>query len=200
MKMGWLMGWAVPESWFAPLVGEAFPDARHTFVAATPGALDRLETAGPFDVVVGYSLGAELLLAAGERVSAWGRIALLAPVLAFPREEDLGGRVARTQVKQLARWLKRDPAAALADFYQRAGLDVTVNVPGSTEKLLWGLEQLEILRVEPPLPAGWRAWCGAEDALLDAARLHALVPEIRLVPGATHHPAKLLCSLAEELK
>ena len=54
-------------------------------------------------------------------------------------------------------------------------------------------------REEPPLPAGWHAWCGAEDPLLDAGRLHVLAPEIRVVSGATHHPAALLRAMAKEI-
>ncbi|HTB81251.1 MAG TPA: hypothetical protein VK717_10235 [Opitutaceae bacterium] len=197
MKIGWLMGWAVPEAWFASLVRNAFPAAEHVFVAAMPDALARLEKAGPFDWVAGYSLGSLLLLHEAERAGRIGRVALLAPIFAFPREAELGGRIAVAQVRSLARWLRRDPRAALADFYARAGLDAPEGALVSVEDLLWGLERLEKDRAEPPLPAGWAAWCGASDALLDAARLQALTPSVRIISGATHHPAALLRAFAE---
>jgi len=41
MKIGWLMGWAVPEAWFAPLARQALPEAEHVFVAASAGSRAR---------------------------------------------------------------------------------------------------------------------------------------------------------------
>ncbi|HEV8074183.1 MAG TPA: hypothetical protein VGP21_08610, partial [Opitutaceae bacterium] len=201
MKIGWLMGWAVPEAWFAPLARQAWPEAEHVFVAAEPDALAQLEKAGPFDWVAGYSLGSLLLLREAARANRLGRVALLAPIFAFPREAELGGRVALTQVRQLSRWLRRDARAALADFYARAGLDVPPEPApaAATDILRWGLERLENDRAEPPLPANWRAWCGANDALLDAARLCELA-SVQIVAGATHHPAALLRAFAYEVE
>ncbi len=39
MRVGWLLGWAAPESWFAPIARAALPRAEHVFVVAAPGAL-----------------------------------------------------------------------------------------------------------------------------------------------------------------
>lgn len=201
MKIGWVLGWAVSREWFARLARDAFPDAQHCFIEATPLAMARLERGGPFDRVVGYSLGAHLLLASADHAWLPAKIALLAPIFAFPREAHLGGRASRTQVRHLARWLRRDPLPALADFHARAQLDpIGISPPwAAMDDLLWGLERLENGRVDPPLPGSWRAWCGAEDALLDATRLSALVPELRVVSGATHHPAGLLRAMAREM-
>lgn len=193
MKVAWLLGWAVPEAWFAAIVCAAAPTVKSVFFSAEPDALDRLEQHGKFDAVVGYSLGSHLLLCERERASRLGEIALLAPIFAFVREENLGGRIVRTQVRYLARWLRIDPVTALADFYARAGLDVLPSSPlPSTATLTWGLEQLEQSRAELPLPDGWRAWCGADDALLDASGLAQLAPGLEVVAGATHHPARLI--------
>ncbi len=198
LKIGWVLGWAVPEVWFGPLARTAFPMATHTFVPAAPDALARLEAAGPFDWVAGYSLGSLLLLVDSARAERLGRVVLLAPIFAFLREHDRGGRMARAQVRLLARWLRRDPMAALADFYGRAGLVVpSSEAPDEkVEDLNWGLERLENAVAPPALPAGWCAWCGADDPLIDVARLRALAPEISIVPGATHHPAALLRAFA----
>ena len=197
MRMAWVLGWAVTAEWFAPFARAGFPAGEHQFFPPTIEALARLGAAGGFDRVVGYSLGAHLLLAHPAVVGA-ARVALLAPFFAFSREDSLGGRVARTQVRHLARWLRRDPADALADFYVRAGLVPPPAAPGTTEELLPGLVFLETGRVAPVLPAGWRAWCGAEDALLDAAALHTLADGVKIVPGGTHHPAALIRAMAED--
>jgi hypothetical protein len=201
VRIAWVLGWAVPEPWFAALVQTALPKAEHVFLAATALALAQLEATGPFDHIVGYSLGSQILLGAPERVSRLGSVALLAPIFAFSAEETLGGRASRTQVRQLARWLARDPSAALQDFYARAGLDVPAELTpkGTAEELPWGLVRLANDRVEPPLPDGLRAWCGADDALLDARKLQTLEPRVRVVAGATHHPAALIAAFTEAL-
>jgi hypothetical protein len=202
MKIAWVMGWATPESWFAPLARAVWPAAEHRFVDAGPDAMERLERAGPSDWVAGYSLGSLILLRAAERADRLARVALLAPIFGFPREANLGGRVARAQVRQLARWMRRDAGAALADFYAQAGLGLPLESGpvAAPEILSWGLERLECDRSEPPLPKNWRAWCGADDALLDATRLQALEPAIRIVAGATHHPAALMAAMAGEFE
>jgi hypothetical protein len=197
VKIAWVMGWAAPESWFARLAREAVPAAEHRFFPAGPTALDDLAAAGPFDWTVGYSLGTLLLLGAADRL-AGRKVALLAPIFAFAREEGLGGRIARTQVLTLSRWLRHEPLAAVADFYERAYLDIpSGHDPGAPDLLQWGLERLATDRVEPPLPRGWQAWCGARDSLLAARELHALDPAVWIVADGNHHPRSLMRSWME---
>jgi hypothetical protein len=192
MRIAWMLGWAAPEAWFAPIAREFLPAAEHLFIPATPEAIGQLAAAGACDWIVGYSLGSLLLLEEADRFVG-RQVALLAPIFAFPSEENLGGRISRTQVRQLARWLRREPLAALADFYERAVLHVLPGQhPGTPENLLWGLERLEKDRVEPRLPPNWGAWCGGQDALLDAERLHEFEPAVTIVPGGTHHPRDLI--------
>lgn len=195
MRMAWVLGWAVPEAWFAPLAREVFPSAEHGFFAAAPGLLARVVAAGPWDAIAGHSLGTLLLLQEAAAVSRLtGRVALLAPVWAFAAEDGRGGRVARARVRYLARWLRSDRAAALADFYARAGLTGCRDGGEPAGLLQWGLERLAGDRVETRLPAGWRAYAGADDALLDAAGIEGVVR----VAGATHHPLGLMRAWAED--
>jgi hypothetical protein len=202
MKVAWVLGWAVPESWFAVLASEALPEAEHRYFAADSQLWTKLEAAGPFDHLVGYSLGSLLLLSAPERANRCGRVSLLAPIFAFAAEERLGGRASRTQVRHLARWLRREPLVALADFYARARLDVSsAQAPvEKVDELLWGLERLADDRVAPPMPATWSAWVGQQDPLLDAALLHVLDPEITVLERATHHPAALIAAWKETIE
>jgi len=191
MRMGWVLGWAIPQSWFAPLVEQAFRGEDHVYFDAGLWTCSEIAKSGPFDWLAGYSLGS-LLLLDGYRAVAAKRVALLAPIFAFSIEEKLGGRVPRSQVRYLARWLRRDPGAAIADFSSRAGLDLPALKDVPIGPLEWGLGLLESTRIEPSMPEGWRAFCGDRDPLLDAARLHELVPEVTIVAGATHHPLELL--------
>lgn len=209
MKIGWLLGWAVPEAWFNSLVKNILPNADHGIFPATRAGLTQLEKEPDCDWLVGYSLGALLLLdnkGHGLTNENYGvapcKFALLAPIFGFCREDALGGKVARAQVRQLSRWLRRDPRAAIGDFYVRAGLDVPpgdLSVPG-VEDLAWGLDRLEGDRVAPPAPAGWRAWCGAEDPFLDAQCLCSISPDVAIVPGAGHHPGPLVRAFAGRLE
>ena len=195
MRIAWVLGWAVPETWFAALARAAFPQAEHGFFAASPMWLGKISATGPWDAITGHSLGALLMLKERAAVSRLApRVTLLAPVLAFPAEAGLGGRIALTQVRYLTRWLKNDPTAALADFYARAGMAGCeageLNAPA--ELLQWGLERLMQDRVEPPLPKGWRGYVGENDPLLDAGELARRDSTLTCVAGATHHPEALI--------
>lgn len=200
MRIAWVLGWAVSEAWFAPLARAALPQAEHGFFAASPTWLSEVSAAGPWDVIAGHSLGTLLMLQEAAAVNRLApRVALLAPVPAFSREEQLGGRVARTQIKFLSRWLKSDRTAALADFYARAGLIGCEAGDASPELLQWGLERLARDRVNPPLPAGWRAYVGTNDELLDTEALVGHDSTVIRVSGATHHPEALIRAWSESL-
>lgn len=191
----------MPAPWFATKVAEIRPDAEHVVIEPGPDALDRLERSGPFDVIGGYSLGSHLLLSEAARVSALGaEVALFAPVFGFAREEGLGGRVARAQVRYLARWLRTDPRAALADFYRRAGLaDCDGPADGADLSVLeWGLTRLIESQAPAVLPRCWTARVGENDSLLEARELCARVAGVKLVRGATHHPSALLAAWTGE--
>ena len=199
MRIGWLLGWAVPEAWFSGLAAEAFPLAGHSFEGARPGAVGRLAEQGPFDWVAGYSLGSLLLLSEPELAARAGRrVALLSPIFAFPKEALDGGRISRAEIRLLSRRLGADRAAALRGFYSLSGLDAPADGAGEEADLRWGLERLEALAVPPRLPEGWRAWCGSEDRLLDAQRLREIEPRISVVAGAGHHPLALMRALAAQ--
>ena len=203
MKMGWVLGWAVPVPWFARYAKDIFPGNTHVFVEPGRDVWECLEKESPFDSLGGYSLGAQLLLENPERASRLSaKIGLFAPVFAFALEAGLGGKIPRTNIRYLSRWLRREKDSALADFYRRAGL----NVPGtlgstiSTSVLEWGLSHLEICEVRPPAPKAWKLYCGTTDSLLDSERLAQIDPSVLQVPRASHDPEMLLRAWARELQ
>jgi len=195
-QWGWILGWAVPAQWFVALAEKYLPQWQHTALPANPGAVDEILTQSRFDRVGGYSLGAHLLLAARPNRALF----LLAPFLAFPSEAKLGGKISRTQLKFLSRWLQREPSAALVDFYRRADLN-DIPAPefdGETMRdLKWGLEQLERSTADTASPE-WKTWCGARDPLLDSASLQTHLPHLRVVAEGTHHPGALLEAVAKD--
>jgi hypothetical protein len=177
MRCGWILGWAVPADWFAAEAARVWPEVEHVCVPAAPDWRARLEACGTEWEWI---------------AQRWSRVGLLAPIWALPAEALCGGRMARTQVRALARWTRRDAEAARTDFYQRAGL---VDVHGALEHadtLDWGLTHLETEAADAGLPPGWFAAVGAEDALLDAEELARLEPEVRVIRDAGHEPAGLI--------
>ena len=199
MRVGWVLGWAVPADWFLAEARFAWPRARHTVVPAAPDWFARLEKLGELDAVGGYSFGSQLLLGERERVARrWPRAGLLAPIWGFPRELGRGGRVARAQVRALAAWVRRDDRSAREDFYQRAGLGLVLGAVAPVETLLWGLAELERREVASGLPEGWFAAVGAEDPLLDAEALMRLEAGLTVVRGAGHAPGELIAAWAAE--
>jgi hypothetical protein len=193
MRVAWILGWAVPETWFAPLACAAWPQAEHRFFAASPNWLAQVCAEGPWDVIAGYSLGTLLMLKEAGAVSRLApRAVLFAPIFAFTQEQALGGRLPLTRVKLIVRRLKTDREATLADFYVQAGLAGCSADEAPSGLLQWGLERLIEDRVEPPLPAGWQAYVGDDDGFLDAEELHRIAPAIVRVAGCTHHPEVLI--------
>lgn len=189
-----LSGWGIAPEAVAPLFS-----AGTRVLAPTRENVARLAGAPR---VVGYSLGALLLLDAAARGEfSCADVALFAPFLAFPREAGAGGRVSATQVKFLRRWLKKDAPAALADFYARAGLSFPPPAAGDAppyriEDLDAGLEILATAKLDA-VPAAARSWkivLGEADALLDAPAVAATFAEnpVRLVPAGTHDLRTLL--------
>lgn len=199
MRIAWVLGWAVPAEWFAAEAARAWPEAEHVCVPAAPDWRGRLEACDGCDAVGGYSLGALLLLDAGDWAAGrWATVGLIAPIWAFPAEAGRGGRVARTQLRALARWVRRDEAAAREDFYERSEIGSVRGAAEPAETLLWGLEELETCSVAPGLPSGWRGYAGAVDTLINTADQAREAPGLRVVAGAGHAPGALIAAWAKE--
>lgn len=198
MRITWIGGWGVAPESLRPLAEGYFPESRHAFAAPTDICVDPQVDA---DLTIAWSLGAWRVLEAASRgMHVSGMVLLLAPFVAFPSESQLGGKCSATQVKFLRRWLQRDPLAALADFYQRAGLDAPPKeVPYPVVDLLAGLDRLAedaspSLRefAARGLPRNWQALIGDEDPLLDAETVRRSLPGCVRLRGVGHAIADLL--------
>lgn len=143
------------------------------------------------DLLGGFSFGAHLLLGIQD---SRPRI-LLAPFIDLKMEATLGGAVATTQIRQLLRWLRRDPRAAIADFHARIGTEPPPleSLP-PIDDLAWGLERmLAPGSVPAALPPGSLAIAGCDDPLLDADTLRGLLPSLHLIDSG-HQPQPLLAA------
>ncbi len=219
VKVAWVAGWGINPDDLQARVVAAFPTLNHEVVL--PG---RIEPSWPrrFSVVVGWSWGAFRLLewAIGQSDEFLAtpradspRVLLIAPFTAFCSEAGQGGRCARTQVKWLRRWLKRDPAGALVDFYERAGLTQgggkgswVAPGPHSPHLAFWEqeLETMESARLGSPgdffplAPKGIQSWIGLEDSLFDASLIASNLGA-HPVPGASHNISDFFPFLTKEL-
>lgn len=200
-----LGGWGVAPEAVRARLARARPDAAITVLPPTRASLETALASPPGTELAGWSLGARLLLdaALAGKISPARRVTLVCPFLAFPSEAGQGGLVAGTRVKFLRRWLAKDPCAALADFYQRAGLDLAApgKLPYSAGELDDGLAILENPAPVPlPVPpfsasASLRFFAGARDPLIDNTRLAALLPGLRTLPDAGHDLADFIPEL-----
>lgn len=192
----WLGGWGLTPQWQAELLSRYWSDVEHEVLY--PGELCMTKfyeclATGDVTGVGGYSLGACLLLREFQEPPNMP-VQLLAPIFDFNAEAAKGGRLKRAHLHALLRWLRRDPLAALNDFYQQAGLEVdsVKTLPYKVEDLIWGIEQLQSTSVEYSRWKNVRALIGERDALLDPVMMQQLWPELTILPNAGHDLNELL--------
>ncbi len=198
MNWLWISGWAVPPTWLAAQAEATWPDACH--LAVSPSEAARALNTEKFDVLGGYSLGAQWLMRQAQSIPTKIPVLLLAPILALAAEQNCGGRVALAQLRLQRRRLRSQPAASVADFFRRAGLPNFSTLPAT---VTWPCPQLDTLDEElgwleewriPPPPEHWRGVVGGNDPLLDATVLQKLWPALQITPEAGHAPGPLLAS------
>jgi hypothetical protein len=233
----WIGGWACPAEATRAFAQTVCPEAMHEILLPTSICIENLDTwkqasSGPgsmaatgagakADIIVGYSTGAFLLLGAWDKLPSAARVVLVAPFADFRAESGRGGKTPAAKLRILLRWLRRDPLAALQDFYQRAGLgEPPAELPYAQEDLIWGIEQLadmahpglsgrsdvypkneytspdDVARDERRVTA----LVGDQDSLLDPEGLRADFPMLTVVPGAGHALADFRKELTDALR
>jgi len=201
LHMGWILGWAIPKSWFEAKVLHFFPSAKHTFIEPSESIVNIIHIHAPYDLLIGYSLGSLLLLTEKEQISQLSKLfILLAPILGFTLEEDLGGITPIAKLQFTKRSFNRNRDKTCHDFYNLTQLDVTDSQLASLDKkeLTWGLEQLEIRAYKSQVPLNWRAYVGKNDPLVNVAQLLKCIPHLQVIAHATHEPTLLLSAMKEE--
>jgi len=194
MKIGWMGGWGISLEEMQPLAVSHAPDAEHLIYPPVMGAAENLVGC---DMVIGWSLGAHLILEAASRgVKLPAKALLVAPFTSFCSEHSKCGKVSETQVRWLSRLVKTDLPNALADFRNRAGLPPSniSETPYESENLLKGLEILSqpagislISFCRQGLPSGWEAYVGSEDSLLNPDGVCQSIVGCQIVDGLGHN-------------
>jgi hypothetical protein len=203
-----ISGWAVPETWLAEQIKEAFPSAEvHVVYPKNPeneeeaqNILSRL----PAKLYIGYSLGSLWLLKHQEHLPTNCQKAILAPILAFLNTGRLGGKTSETQLKYLIKILSRNSnkTDVLRDFFFHADLPYPENqikeIPGR-KILIKGLKFLENNSVTGKETNDFLSIIGENDTFLDAGVLRGHIPHLEIVEDAGHSPIPLLKQLAKKM-
>ncbi len=203
-----ISGWAVPETWFAEQIKEAFPNSEVRVVypenpeneEEAQNILSRL----PAQLYIGYSLGSLWLLKHQDHLPSNSQKAILAPILAFLNTGQLGGKTSETQLKYLIKILSRDSnkTDVLRDFFFHADLpypESQIKEIPSRNILIKGLKFLENNSVTGKETNDFLSIIGENDTFLDAGVLRDHIPDLEIVKDAGHSPNPLLKQLAKRI-
>lgn len=199
-------GWALPPEWFHEQIEICFPETKiNVLTPSQPSDLqeaERLLKSSKSDLYIGYSLGSLWLMTYQELLPQGSVKAVLAPILAFVRERNRGGKTPETTLKYLIRTLKRnsDAPKLLREFYSSAGIHFSEswlkNIPDH-KVLLNGLEFLHTAPVPKKEAQNFIALVGKEDGFLNGNELQRYIPQLEIVSSADHAPGPLLNRLAK---
>ena len=205
IKITAICGWALSEEWFGQLVKDYFPEAEvRAYYPKNPESEEKATEVFDSDPdwVIGYSLGSLWLLMHKNKIPQQTKIILMAPILAFPAEKNLGGKTPLGKLKYQKKMLSssEDYLASIKGFFDLSGIRQPNNIlhpPHSRETLIRGLDFLETASVSPHTAQGCVAITGLRDSLLNGYQLKKLIPQLTLVEECDHSPDKLLSHLAQ---
>lgn len=203
-----ICGWALPPKWFKVQVEKAFPCAKvKVLYPSLPGDILEAEDLlgnSMADLYIGYSLGSLWLMTHQDYLPRDSQKAILAPILAFTRERNRGGKTPESKLKYLMKKLirNREDLSPLLEFY--ADNEIHFPAPLLKEVPAMGLliNGLEFLQSAPIPEIGLEAFmalAGGEDRLLDGKQLKDYLPQLEIISDAGHAPAPLLTRLANTL-
>jgi hypothetical protein len=203
-----ISGWAVPETWFAEQIKEAFPGSEiHVVYPENPENEEEAQnilSRSPSQLYIGYSLGSLWLLKYQDHLPPSCHKAILAPILAFLETGRLGGKTSEVQLKYLIKILRRssNETDVLRDFFFHADLPYPENqikeIP-EIKILIRGLKFLENNSVTGKETNDFLSIIGENDTFLDAGILKGHIPHLEIVEDAGHSPIPLLKKLAKTM-
>ncbi|MCH2386914.1 MAG: alpha/beta fold hydrolase [Opitutales bacterium] len=200
MNIIWLNGWGLSSRYVERIAVSLYPNLHHTVILPAPNWIELLAKQNFDSILVGYSLGAFLLLSRPDLATRFSQTILLAPFEDFRAEAGRGGRIRKAQLAYLLRWLGRNRVEALGDFWSRAELkDPAYPKELTTCDLEWGIQ-----RLLKSSACGWpvlrlKSYVGDQDRLLDAGDLKNRSRYLNVVAGAGHDllPLAKAAKLAE---
>jgi len=207
MKITAVSGWAIPADWFAEQIGKYFRGSDIRVIYPNdPFDEDEAKhklNENKADLYLGYSLGSLWLFRNRHFIPISSIKVVLAPILAFTKEQDMGGKTTGTQLKYLIKILKQsEDKTPLVDFYTNCNIpfpkELLRSLPNRST-LIRGLEFLQSVKEYGKSVLDFKVIIGENDIFLDSIKLRELIPQIEIVPGAGHEPSQLLDRLASTI-
>ncbi|MDG1844740.1 MAG: hypothetical protein P8I98_10510 [Nitrospinaceae bacterium] len=207
MKITAVSGWAIPTEWFSEQIQKYFVDSEVNVIYPSD-PFDSEEARiklneKPADLYLGYSLGSLWMFRHRHLFPKTSIKAVLAPILAFTKEHDMGGKTTSTQLNYLIKLLQRnDNENPLVDFYANCDIPfprILLKTLPSRSILIKGLEFLQSVIASKNSVFDFKVIVGENDIFLDAIKLKNLIPQTQIVTGAGHAPDQLLSKLARTL-
>lgn len=204
MRITAVCGWAISPSGFRKQLGQLFPgDKIRVIYPERPedeGEAKELLAEFSSDLYIGYSLGSLWLLRYQDFIPENAEKVLLAPILGFTREKELGGKISQVQLRYLIRKLYRavDRESVVSEFYDFGEIEMPLpsedELPDK-EVLIRGLKFLKT--ASAPGVKGWTALLGERDPFLDGTQLQVHIPDLKIIPNAGHSLHFLLIQFLE---
>ena len=207
MRITAVSGWAIPTDWFSEQIQKYFINSEVNVIYPS-NPFDTEEARRqiykkPADLYLGYSLGSLWMFRHRELFPKKSIKAVLAPILAFTKEHDMGGKTTSTQLNYLIKLLKgSDNENPLLDFYANCDIPfpkILLKTLPSRSILIKGLEFLQSVIASKNSVFDFKVIVGDNDVFLDAMKLKNLIPQTQIVSGAGHAPDLLLSKLAKIL-
>ena len=204
MKITAISGWAIPTEWFSMQIDKYFMNSKINVIYPDnpfdPEEARRKINEVPADLYLGYSLGSLWMFRHRELFPKTSIKAVLAPILAFTKEHDMGGKTTATQLNYLIKLLKQSESEApLIDFYANCDIPfprLLLRSLPNRSSLIKGLEFLQSVITTKNSVLDFKVIVGDNDVFLDAMKLKKLIPQAEIVLGAGHSPDRLLKKLA----
>ncbi len=200
MNILWIGGWAIPIEYIKNQVETAFSKVNshkynHSFIYPNKNYIKFIKNPN-FDIIIGYSLGATLLLFEKEIISIRAKKYYIAPFLNIEEATT----VKETQLKFLLRKLKLDPIHSIEDFYMRAylAMEDIKELPYPLRELCWGIEMLIQSKefVVKIYDDSNRILLGSEDPLVNQKFFERNFNSLKIIKGANHELKSFLPELS----
>ena len=204
MKITAISGWAIPTDWFSEEIGKYFKNSSINVIYPndpfdTKEAEKKINEVRA-DLYLGYSLGSLWMFKHRDLFPKKSVKAVLAPILGFTKEHNMGGKTTANQLNYLIKLLKQNKnESSLIDFYDYCNIPfpriLLKNLP-SKSTLIRGLEFLRSFIASKNSVLDFKVVIGDSDVFLDAIKIKKLIPQAEVVYGAGHAPDRLIKKLA----
>lgn len=206
MRITAVCGWAISPEGFRKQLAQSFPGGQIRVIypkyPEDENEAKRLLADFPANLYIGHSLGSLWLLHHQQYIPERSVKVLLAPILGFTKEKELGGKISLGKLRYFIRNLNRarDIESVVSEFYDLGKINTPLpsrdELP-EKDVLIRGLEFLKTVCVSAA--ENWISLLGEKDVFLDWAQVQCHLPNLKVVPNAGHSADLLLKHFSENM-